>query len=270
MTTPKTNIHYLDKTLLSPPDPILLNVIGAGGTGSKFMTALMEINHSLLECDHPGLIVNLWDDDIITSANVGRQRFAESELGLFKSQAIINRLNRWAGTNWKAITKKFKRDENGDLPDQSGASILVSCTDTVFSRFEISEILLQLNKRFNYHRDTPKYWLDLGNTKDTGQVVLSTVGKVEQPRSKKYKTYDSLPSIIEEYQKADVTAEYEDDTPSCSLAEALTKQDLFINSTIAQLGASLLWKLLRTGMTEHRGIFLNLKTFRSQPIVVGG
>ena len=31
----------------------------------------------------------------------------------------------------------------------------------------------------------------------------------------------------------------EDDTPSCSLAEALEKQDLFINSTLAQMGGFL-------------------------------
>lgn len=62
----KTNIHFLDNYLLSPTNPIRINVIGAGGTGSKFMTALMEINHSLLELDQPGLDVHLWDDDIVT------------------------------------------------------------------------------------------------------------------------------------------------------------------------------------------------------------
>jgi hypothetical protein len=77
------------------------------------MTALMEINHSLLELDHPGLDVHLWDDDIITASNIGRQRFAESERNLYKSQAIINRLNRWAGTNWKAETRKFERNADG-------------------------------------------------------------------------------------------------------------------------------------------------------------
>ncbi len=55
--------------------------------------------------------------------------------------------------------------------------------------------------------------------------------------------------------------------PSCSLAEALEKQDLFINSTLASMGASLLWKLFREGMTEQRGFFLNLKTFCALPII---
>lgn len=269
MKTAKTNIHFLDNYLLSPTNPIRVNVIGAGGTGSKFMTTLMEINHSLLELDHPGLDVHLWDDDIITASNIGRQRFAESERNLYKSQAIINRLNRWAGTNWKAETRKFNRDADGKIPDYAGASIYVSCTDTVASRIEISEILNLLSKEYGYHRDAGKYWLDLGNTKFSGQGILSTIGKIEQPTSKKFKTVATLPSIIEEYGTVMQNLEQEDDTPSCSLAESLSKQDLFINSTIAHLGGSLLWNLLKTGMTENRGFFLNLQNFKSQPITVG-
>lgn len=265
----KTNVHFLDNYLISPTNPIRVNVIGAGGTGSKFMTALMEINHSLLELDHPGLDVHLWDDDTITSANVGRQRFAESENGLFKSQAIINRLNRWSGSNWKAETKKFGKDDNGEIPNGAGASIYISCTDTVASRVEISQILQELSDKYADHRDKGRYWLDLGNSKYTGQGILSTIGKINQPTSKKFKTFATLPSIITEYGKAMVSSENEDDTPSCSLAEALSKQDLFINSTIAQLGASLLWNLLKTGMTENRGFFLNLQNFKTQPITVG-
>lgn len=51
--------------------------------------------------------------------------------------------------------------------------------------------------------------------------------------------------------------------------DALQKQDFFMNSTLASMGASLLWKLFREGMTEHRGFFLNLANFKSEPIPVG-
>ena len=56
--------------------------------------------------------------------------------------------------------------------------------------------------------------------------------------------------------------------PSCSLAEALDKQDLFINSTLAQLGCNILWKMFRNGMIEHQGVFLNLDTLKVNPIAV--
>jgi hypothetical protein len=60
----------------------------------------------------------------------------------------------------------------------------------------------------------------------------------------------------------------EDSGPSCSLAEALERQDLFINSTLAQLGCDLLWKMFRHGKLEHRGLYLNLGTMRVNPIPV--
>ncbi|MBU7571458.1 MAG: hypothetical protein KAF41_12550, partial [Flavobacterium sp.] len=63
--------------------------------------------------------------------------------------------------------------------------------------------------------------------------------------------------------------EEQDNTPSCSLAEALEKQDLYINGSLAQMGCSLLWSLFRTGMTSYRGFFINLKNFKSQPIPIG-
>lgn len=63
-------------------------------------------------------------------------------------------------------------------------------------------------------------------------------------------------------------SEQQDDTPSCSLAEALEKQDLYINSALAQMGYSLLWNMFRYGMSEYRDFFLNLKNYQSQPIKV--
>jgi len=68
MIATKTTVHFADNSLLSPTNPISLNLIGAGGTGSKVLTALMEMNHSLIEMGHAGLMVRLWDDDIVTSA----------------------------------------------------------------------------------------------------------------------------------------------------------------------------------------------------------
>ena len=52
------------------------------------------------------------------------------------------------------------------------------------------------------------------------------------------------------------------------LAEALEKQDLFINSTLAQLGCNILWKMFRNGMLEHHGLFLNLETMKVNPIMI--
>lgn len=264
MTTEKTKVHFTDNYLISPPNPVSVNVIGAGGTGSKVLTALMEMNHSLIEMEHPGLQVRLWDDDIITSANLGRQRFAECEKGLYKSVALINRCNRWTGTNWKAETKKFAWEKERCYPENVEANIYISCVDSVSARFEIADIL----KHKRHHNPNLKYWLDFGNTKDRGQAILSTIGIVRQPNSEKYEAVANLRFITDEFGDLLKNSEQNDNTPSCSVAEALEKQDLFINSSLVQMGCSLLWNLFRCGMTPYRGFFHNLKDFNTHPLKI--
>jgi len=267
MKTEKIKVHFTDSNLINPTNPILVNLIGAGGTGSKVLTALMEMNHSLIELGHAGMQIRLWDDDVITQANLGRQRFAECEIGLYKSVALINRANRFSGTNWKAETVKFEKDGLDKLPENAGATIYISCVDSVKARFGVAEIVKEISKLRN-HRDEPKYWLDFGNSQHTGQVILSTIGAIKQPNSEKYETVASLPMVTDEFGELLKQSETQDDTPSCSLAEALEKQDLFINSSLTQIGCSLLWGLFRNGMTPYRGFFHNLKDFRTHPIKV--
>jgi PRTRC genetic system ThiF family protein len=132
------------------------------------------------------------------------------------------------------------------------AELTVSCVDTVKARFDIAALLTGLDKKITYMRNRPLYWLDFGNSKDTGQVILSTLNAIEQPQSKKWELLE--------------TSETADQTPSCTLAEALSKQDLFINSALANLGSSLLWQIFREGMLFNRGFFLNLKELKTQPL----
>ena len=264
--TEKIKVHFTDNDLLNATNPVTVNLIGAGGTGSQVLTALARMNHALTELNHAGLSVRLWDDDLITEANLGRQLFAESELGLHKSVALINRINRFFGTNWKAETRKFEKDDLGRVQNNMQSAIHISCVDNVKSRFEIADILNELKEGRRLYRNQGQYWIDFGNSQHSGQVLLSTIGEIQQPNSEKYESVANLPFITEEFGELLTLSELEDDTPSCSLAEALEKQDLYINSTLAQMGSSLLWSIFRNGMTENRGFFLNLKNFQSQPI----
>lgn len=268
MNTEKTKVHFTESDLLAPTNPVTVNLIGAGGTGSKVLTALIEMNHSLIALGHAGLEVRLWDDDVVTEANIGRQRFAQSEIGLCKSIALINRANRWSGTHWKAETVRFTKAAVQEEPDLAGASIYISCVDSVAARFEIADILKEQIDKRGYH-SRPKYLLDFGNSRYTGQVILSTVKAMRQPLSEKYETVAYLPLVTDEFGELLQASEAADDTPSCSVAEALEQQDLYINGALAQLGCSLLWGMFRNGLTECRGFFLNLKEFTCRPLRVG-
>jgi len=264
----KPNVHIVEKVLLNPYNPIMVNLIGAGGTGSQFLNALGRMNHALIELNHPGLVVRVFDDDKVEPANLGRQLFTTAELGLYKAVALVNRINLFFGTSWKAVTERYNYKTIQADPDLKMAEFTISCVDTVTARFEIAELLMAFDNKFSYSRNRPLYWMDFGNSKETGQVVLSTLKNIEQPDSKKFEVVDSLPLVTEEFGELLKQSETTDNTPSCSLADALGKQDLFINSALANLGASLLWQMFREGMLFNRGFFLNLKEFKTMPIKV--
>jgi PRTRC genetic system ThiF family protein len=170
MINDKKRVHIVYPYLLNPVNPISVNLIGAGGTGSQMLTALARINQALNVLGHAGLNVTVYDHDTVQRANLARQLFTENEMGLNKGVALINRLNRFFGTNWKAVPLRFTKVGK----EHKLANVTISCVDTVASRIEIEEILhLALAKA--RHRDSPVYLLDFGNSKDSGQMVLSTI-----------------------------------------------------------------------------------------------
>jgi len=261
-------VHIVENEWINPYNPIVVNLIGAGGTGSQVLTALARMNHALIALNHPGLFVRLFDDDKVERANLGRQLFATAELKQYKAVALINRVNLFFGTNWKAEIQRYDKASLKTAPELTKAGLTISCVDTVQARLEIADILKTLHKHSGHGRNKPLYYMDFGNSRFTGQVILSTIGKVVQPEMKKYATVDTLPMVTDEFKDLLLASESADKTPSCSLAEALTKQDLFINSALANAGASLLWQLFREGMLFNRGFFINLKEFRMQPVKV--
>lgn len=265
MNLPK--IHFADNYLINPTNPLTLNVIGAGGTGHRLLTELARMHVSLLALGHPGLQINLFDDDKVSEANIGRQMFAPTEIGRYKAVVLIERINRFCGTNWKAITEKFGTQTLHLLPAMGRANIYITCVDTVKARFDIAKALQKISGNNRMERNKALYWMDLGNSRFTGQMVLSTLSHIKQPASERFSPVAYLPLVTEEFKDL-LEAVDDSDEPSCSTAEALKKQDLYINSTLANYGASLLWQLLQAGMIECRGLFVNLQNFRTTPLMV--
>ena len=248
-------VHYIDNYLINPQHPVTVNLIGAGGTGSQVLTCLARLDTALRGLGHPGLFVTLYDSDIVTEANIGRQLFSPSDIGLNKAQCLVTRMNNFFGNDWKAVPDIYPAALK-DARRDNLANIMITCTDNIKSRLDLWNILKAVPVSEYRSHETPLYWMDFGNTQDTGQVVLGTVPKkIRQPESKLYETVESL-KVITRYVKYARVKE-KDSGPSCSLAEALEKQDLFINSTLAQLGCNILWKMFRNGMIEiYRGLWL--------------
>lgn len=260
----KTPVHFVHSYLHQPTNPVTVNLIGAGGTGSHLLPALGGINADLLAMDHPGLQVRVFDDDVVTAFNVGRQGFSAAEIGLPKAVAILSRTNRFYGTNWQAVPVRWSRENSAALEPYHLANLTISCVDTAAARFAIAD-LLQYSGPASHGPQAPLYWLDFGNSRHTGQVLLSTLQKIKQPASKKFSGVRELPTVTEEFKEL-LQQSTDEDEPSCSVAASRQKQDLFINRTLAQLGGRLINTLFREPMIENRGFFLNLAEFVCQPV----
>jgi len=248
-------LHFTDPYLLSPLHHVTINLIGCGGTGSQVLTCLARLHATLVAFGQPGLHVTVFDPDTVSEANIGRQLFSPGDIGRSKAEVLVTRINRYFGLDWEAVPTMF------EYKDKNFANILITCTDNVQSRIETGKWFGFEDGQ--YHDRKLFYWLDFGNAKQTGQVVFGSK-EIDQPKSKKFKTVSRLKTISE---YADLSKVKDSDSgPSCSLAEALNKQDLYINSTLAQLGMNLLWKLFKDGSLEYCGLYLNLETMRVTPI----
>lgn len=233
--------HYIPSVLLNKT--VTVAVIGAGGNGCNMSTGLAALDHALRALGHPGgLRVTIIDDDVVSAANVGRQpTYFESDIGLPKAVVLANRINQaYPDACFEARVERVIGD-NGLLAD---TDIVIGCVDTVSSRRAIHDAIRRAG--------SVHYWLDLGNRLADGQVVLG------EPRGYQADWYGRLPTIMDlNPQFLDPTYPEDDDTPSCSIEDALQKQSLFINRTVATFALSLLEELFRTGMLPEHGVFVS-------------
>ena len=77
-----------------------------------------------------------------------------------------------------------------------------------------------------------------------------------------------LQTAAELYPEIVTTKGKEDDQPSCSAAEALTRQEPFINQNLAYQALAMLTQLLRRGSLTFQGGFCNLTTGQLAPLPI--
>lgn len=251
--------HYIENNLVQYKNTINILLIGAGGTGSHVLSGLARIHHALMELEQRGLHVVVFDPDTISHANMGRQNFALADIHQSKASVLVSRMNQYFGLSWEAYPFSYPLTE--ELACSYGIEedfdIAISCVDTARARYQILAHLKQ---------NSIPYWLDFGNDKTSAQVVLGTLQEIKQPTSS-HEVTPTLPTIIELFPNL-LSLDDGNNTPSCSTREALAKQDLFVNATVANFGCSILWNVLRNGFLEHHGFFLDVASSTSSPLSI--
>jgi sulfur-carrier protein adenylyltransferase/sulfurtransferase len=169
---------------------------------------------------------------------------------------MVNRINVFWGLDWEAVPEHLS-DKKPFSPSYDGGfgrtHIVIGCVDTRAARAVIRDATGNFS--------TVDYWLDIGNNADSGQFILGEpLNQINRRARTRLRTvFEWFPEIV------DASLD-NDGLPSCSAAEALERQEPFVNQALAQHALALLAKLFRYGMTSYYGGFINLATGGCAPL----
>ena len=229
--------------------PLNVVLIGVGGNGCEMLRSLVDIHKSLLALGHPGgLKVTVYDGDTVSETNLLRQSFWEADLNKNKASVLVHRYNVFAGLNWTAIEAHFNLDDASVF----NTDIVITCTDSGAFRYSLGEEYLDTN---GY-----SLWLDMGNARNTGQVVLGHLSGEPDIPLRLPNVYDLFGLSLLDGDKSKV--------PTCSAEAALGQQNLFVNRTLTNHASAVLWGLLQNGSINNHGLFMDLDKQSVSPLAI--
>jgi len=232
-----------------------IHLIGCGGTGSWLAPHIARIARLMAEKNDQKVRILFHDPDQVEAKNVYRQSFANAEIGVNKAEALAYRCAAAWGVNVVAVPKPFEaKAAASDYDRQMG--MFIGCVDNAAARRQIAEA----SKSSTWSQ---KWWLDCGNSKNSGQILLGRSGllKNEFPFGIEEKcTWLPLPSeqIPELLLSEKETPAANTQNLSCAELALMDAQGLSINARMAAEAADMLLRMLVTGDLRRYQAHLNL------------
>ncbi|MCA1553931.1 MAG: ThiF family adenylyltransferase [Chloroflexi bacterium] len=157
--------------LLKSTRRVRLLLVGCGGTGSWLAPDLVRLARAFARDERP-IELTFVDPDVVEARNVLRQNFCAAELGRAKAQTLALRYGAAWGVEMRAVMDYF--DPTSAPPDWDTLVLLIGCVDNAPARRMMAE-------RLKHNGEVPQlWWLDLGNDRDSGQVLLGSAWQYEQ------------------------------------------------------------------------------------------
>ncbi|WP_406625403.1 PRTRC system ThiF family protein [Acidovorax sp. SDU_ACID1] len=249
--------HLIDPNLIDRR--VTVHLVGVGGNGAQMAACLARLDIAMRALGHPhGLHVTAFDADRVSEANVGRQLYSAVDVGRHKAIVTIHRLNQFYGLDWQAQPLRYEAYQESRSLRQS-CDLMISCVDSRAARRTLHELT------FDAYAGCP-YWLDLGNTEATAQVVLGQpLGRRAERRAGRC---PRLPCVTELFPELLDDTTPEDNQPSCSVRMSLASQGLFVNDVAVRFAAQMLYELFSKGRLSAHGVVINLDSKRTGPIEV--
>jgi len=228
---------------------VRIQVAGAGGTGSHLIDALASLDSTLRTLGHPGFEVAIFDDDRVSRASVGRQRYTDADIGVPKAHVLVHRINCFYNVNYVAHARKL--DTNSIHCD-----LLITATDSALFRAAVG-------KTFQ-NRESHTLWIDTGNDSAGGLCEIGHLGKLPAQDAGALR----LPNIWNLYPELAKMRAADEEEASCSVEQSITRQEWPVNRMVATFAATLLWNLFRKGKLEHHGCRIDTRTLTAMPMPI--
>jgi PRTRC genetic system ThiF family protein len=242
--TPNLGFHEASTVVTNEARIVQIIVVGCGGIGAYITQHVARLMRVLYEANR-GVNLTLVDPDVVEEKNLGRQLFCDAEVGVSKSLALARRYGQAFGLN--TIAYQCEYSESMLLPDVD-LHVLIGCVDNHEARKALHETLGRNPERVAPHVMPREWWLDCGNLKDTGRVMLGSAYDAEACEGSflDKKRVIALPSPALQYpdllipERADVGGR----PMSCAELQMANLQSLNINAGVAVQAADMLTRLL--------------------------
>lgn len=241
----------------------LVTVVGLGGTG-----AFLAEDLARLFSVHFGWRVRLTlvDHDVVEEHNEQRQAFTKRDRGRHKAQVIGERLVRQFPVEVAVSLAPYDHRRDAPRDERGGArsqlSLLIGCVDNPLARSELARTL----GTDGYSQ--PVWWLDLGNSAASGQVLLGNASRGDDLRGAfdpETHTCGAVPAPslqAPELLEAPLAALPAPDQ-DCAAAQVVGDQEPFVNRAIAALGLAMVTRLCQRRLTWRAMYFdLDVGTLR--------
>ena len=240
-----------------------LVLVGCGGTGSQVARTIARITRMMLDSGKSAPRVRFVDPDIIETKNVGRQLFQDSTVGMYKAVELARRFNYALGLEIEAVVEPFNHEEH--INNRYG-TVIIGAVDNWMARKAIAKA-----------EDT--IWIDCGNSRHSGQVVIGSTGCLERIKyamqniNTTRKSIRKLPNaglVYPELLVPDPEEELLAETLSCAELLERSLQSATINQFVASIASEYLRKLLyrEAIYTWFTNISTTSLTMKSTPITL--
>ena len=237
-------------------------VVGAGGTGSFVVPALARLIFELKQQQNKPVEMLIVDPEVVENGNIPRSNFCCAEIGSYKAQTLAERVATAWGIETSFACESFdpKKHFTSSNSDYRSLTIIVGCVDNYLARRAIHRALDEFR---SYGESSRAWWIDGGNGKTSGQVLLGSTTRALKPDQ--YFTGTSIcralpaPSLQHSDLLKPEKVEPRSDA-SCPERVRLGEQGLNVNQRVAVEIAEMLSSMLLTRNLKRFAVYFDLES----------